>query len=148
LDWQISAISQVLGSFPSSLATLESLAIAADKDYWLVGDDDWQVDDDNSQDEIEDIPWREVLHPFIAVKEVTLKAEDSDRLVAHAIQELSRESTTQVLPALQNVFLRMEYWPPSGPVKEAIGQFTVARQRCDHPVAVHHWDGGSGKYVL
>jgi hypothetical protein len=43
LDWQISALTQVLGSFLSSLATLESLKIAVYKD--------------GLQGEIEDIQW-------------------------------------------------------------------------------------------
>jgi hypothetical protein len=133
LDWQLSALTQVLGSFLSSLATLESLEIA--------------VDEDDVQDEIEDIQGRELLHPFITVKQVTLDTEASGRLFAHALQELSRESPTQVLPALQDVFLHTEHWQPSGPVKEAIGQFTIARQRCNHPVAVHYWDSGSRKYM-
>ena len=63
LDWQLSALPQVLNSFLPSLSTLESLEIK-------VYHEDWQ-------DEIEVIQWQEFLHPFISVKEMTLKGEAS-----------------------------------------------------------------------
>jgi len=133
LDWQLSALPQVLNSFLSSLPTLESLQIAVDRDDW--------------QGEIEAIQWRELLHPFTAVKEVTLESEDLVRLVAPALQELAGERATEVLPALQHVFLDTEGWRPSGPAKEAIEQFIAARQLCGHPVTVHYWDRESEEYV-
>jgi len=133
LDWQLSALAQVLNSSLSSLPTLESLHIAVDRHDW--------------QGEIEAIQWRELLHPFIAVKAVTLESEDLFRLVAPALQELARERATEVLPALQDLLLRTGDWRPSGPVKEAIEQYIAARQLCGHPVTVHYWDEESGEYV-
>jgi hypothetical protein len=126
LDWQLSALTQVLGSFLSSLATLESLDIV--------------VYQDNLQGEIEVIQWRELLHLFITVKKVTLETEASVRLVAHALRELARERPTEVLPTLQDLLLRTRNpnWRPSRPVKEAIDQFIVARQLCNHPVTIHY----------
>jgi hypothetical protein len=126
LDWQLSALAQVLNSFLSSLPTLESLQIAVSHKYW--------------QDEIEVIQCREILRPFIAVKNMTLESKHLVGLVAPALQELTKESATEVLPALQNLVLRTWYWRPSGPVKEAIEQFIAARQRCNHPVTVHYQD--------
>jgi len=126
LDWQLSAISQVLNPFLSSLSTLESLQIAVYRKDW--------------QDEVEVIQWRELLHPFTAVKEVTLGSEDSVRLVAPALQELAGERATGVLPALRNLFIDTEDWRPSGPVKEAIEQFIAVRQLHGHPVTAHYSD--------
>ena len=134
LDWQLSALAQVLNSFLSSLPTLESLQIAVDRDDW--------------RGEIEAIQWRELLHPFTAVKEVTLASEDLLRLVAPALQDLAGERATEVLPALQDLFLRTGDWGPSGPVKEAIEQFIAVRQLCGHPVTVNYWDEESGEYML
>ena len=133
LDRQLSAVAQVLNSFLSSLPTLEILQIAVDRDDW--------------QDEIEVIQWRELLHPFTAVKKMTLESEHSVRLVAPALQELTGERATEVLPALQNLFLNTEDWRPSGPVKEAIELFIAARQHCGHPVTLHYWDWESEEYV-
>jgi len=80
LDWQLSALAQVLDSFLSSLQTVESLEIR-------VRHRDWQG-------EIEVIQWQELLHPFTSVKHVTL--DESARLIAPALQELTGESATQV----------------------------------------------------
>jgi len=69
---------------------------------------------------------------------MTLECEDSVWLVAPALQELAGERATEVLPALQNLFLRTLGRQPSGPVKEAIGQFIATRQPYGHPVTVHY----------
>jgi hypothetical protein len=124
LDWQLSAVAQVLNSFLSSLPTLESLKIE-------VFPKDWQ-------DEIEVIQWRELLRSFTSVKDMTLDSENSIQLVALALQELSVEREIEELPALQNIFLRTKGWLPSGPVKEAMEQFIATRQLSGHPVTVHY----------
>jgi len=124
LDWQLSAVTQVLNSFLSSLPALDSLEIA--------------VSGEDLQGEIEVIQWREFLHPFTSVKDMSLESVDSVRLVAPALQALSGERPTEVLPALQNLFLRTDGWQPSGSVKEAIEQFVSKRQLNGHPVTVHY----------
>ena len=126
LDWQLSALAQVSNSFLPSLSTLENLQIEVPRYDW--------------QDEIEVIQWREFLHLFASVNSVTLVREYSVRLVALALQELAGERETEVLPALQNLFLRTDGWQPSGPVKEAIEQFIATRQLHGHPVTVHYQD--------
>ena len=123
LDWQLSALSQVLNSFLSSFSTLESLEI-------VVYHADWQG-------EIEVIQWREFFHLFTPVKKMTLKDEASVRLVALALPELSGERATEVLPALQNLSLTTSSWSRSGPLKEAIEDFIATRRLYGHPVTVH-----------
>jgi hypothetical protein len=86
------------------------------------------------QDDIEDSQWLEVLHPFTAVKYLYLSREFAS-LIAPALRELAAE----VLPSLQNLFLKD--LDPSGPVQGAIGKFVAARQLAGHPIAVSHWDG-------
>ena len=105
LDWQLSALAQVLNSLSFSLPTLESFDIA-------VYHEDWRG-------EIEVTLWRESLHLFTTVKEITLETEDSIRLVAPALQELAGESATKVLPALQNLSFMAPRWQLSGPVNKA-----------------------------
>jgi len=126
LDWQLSAVAQVLNSFLSSLPTSESLKVAVSRKDW--------------QGEIEVTQWQEFLHLFTPVKKMTLVREDSVRLLTPALQELAREGATEVLPALQNLFLDTEDWQPSGPIKEAIEQFIATRQLYGHPVTVDYWD--------
>ena len=122
LDWQLSALPQVLNSFLPSLSTLESLNIA-------VSHKDWRG-------EIEIIQWREFFHPFTSVKIMTLQDEASVRLVVPALRELSGERATEVLPALQNLSLTTSGSSPSGPLKEAIEEFIATRQLYSHPVTL------------
>ena len=126
LDWQLSAVAQILNSLMSSLPTLESLKISVDRDDW--------------QGEIEVTQWQEVLQPFTSVKEMTLVREGSVRHVAPALQELARERPTEVLPTLQILYLPTYGWQSLGPVEEAIKQFTATRQLHGHPVTVDYQD--------
>ena len=119
LDWQLSAVAQVLNSLLSSLPALETLEIEVDRGDW--------------PGNIEVTQWLELLHPFTPVKKMTLVREISARLVAPALQELARERPTEVLPTLQELSLSTE---PSGPVKEAIEQFISTRRLCGRPVTV------------
>ena len=128
LDWQLSAVAEVLNSFSSSLLTLDGLEIGVYHEGW--------------QDAIEIAEWQEFLHPFTSVKQITLKTEASVQFVVPVLQELAGERATEVLPALQNLSLggyRSQQW---GPVKEAIEQFIAARQLFGHPVTVYHKSRG------
>jgi hypothetical protein len=124
LDWQVSAVTQVLNSFLSSLPALEALEILASHK--------------GCQDEIEAIQWREFLHPFTSVKTMTLESEDPVRLIAPALQKFAEERATRVLPALQNLFLKAYSSRPSGLFKEAIERFITARQFYGQPVTVRY----------
>jgi len=62
-------------------------------------------------------------------------SEKLAQLVVPALQELTGGRVTEVLPALQNLFLQGP--EPSETVQEVIGQFIAERQLSDCPVAVH-----------
>jgi hypothetical protein len=126
LDWQLSSVTQVCTPTLPPLSTLEHLYISLTTSQ----QQDLQVDIEHDQ-------WPEFFHPFSAVKNLYLSEEIAPS-VARALQELSVESVTEVLPALQNIFL--EGLQPLGPVEEAIGTFTAARQLHGNPVAVHEWE--------
>jgi hypothetical protein len=68
--------------------------------------------------------WLDLLRPFAAVKNLYLFNLFSTRLEL-VLQELTGERTTEVFPALRNVFL--EDFLPS------------ARQLTSHPVAISVW---------
>jgi len=61
LDWQLSAVVQVLNSFLSSLPSLENLEIAVSRK--------------DPQNEIDVTQWPELFHLFASVKEMTLASE-------------------------------------------------------------------------
>ena len=128
LDWQVSSTEQVCTSCFPPLSALEDLYISGSNLEAA------------RQDNIETALWLELLRPFTTVKNLYL----SYTIVPHiepALQELVEGRTTEVLPALQNIFF---YGPQqSEPVQEAIRRFVAtaaARQATGRPIAVSHSD--------
>jgi hypothetical protein len=126
LDWQLSSLEQVFTSCLPPFSILEDLYIRHS-----------QPDNPDRKDNIENGLCQELLHPFIAVKNLYLSKDFASR-IGPALQELVEGRTTEVLPALQNIFL--EGFEPSEPIQEGIGQFVAARQVAGYPIAVSLWD--------
>ena len=122
-DWQLSSLIEVCSSsFPEAfIRTVEHLYICE------------EFSEPHSQDDIEDSQWLEILRPFTAAKYLYV-----DRGFVSGIAPALQELTGEVLPSLQNLFLRDLHVP--GSVQGAIEQFVTARQHASHPVAVSHWD--------
>jgi hypothetical protein len=123
-EWQLSSMAQICTSFfPRSFTRmverLEIFERSHSKLKW--------------QDDIEDMQWLDLLRPFTAVEDLYLSNEFAPRIAPY-LQELVGGRTTEVLPALQSLFL--EKFHPWGPVEEAIGKFAAARQLSNHPVAI------------
>ena len=128
-DLQLSALAQVCRSSFS-----QALISAVDRLYILedvLSRPLWQ-------DDIESRQWLELLHPFTPVKDLHTSREFVPR-IAPSLKELVGERVTEVLPALQSLFL--EETVPSEPVQEGIRQFVDARQLSNHPVNVSRWEG-------
>ena len=121
LDWQLSSLAQVFTPFFPSIYMVEDLFIY--EPSWLHSE--WPQD-------IENIQWLEVFHPFTSVKNLYVCRELAQS-ISLALQEL-----IEVLPALRALFL--QELQESGPEQKAIGEFVAARQLLGHPVAVSHWD--------
>jgi hypothetical protein len=126
LDWQVSSLEQVCTLCLPPLLMLEDLYISEEPSW----QSDWQ-------DNIENTLWLELLLPFTSVKNLYLSEELARRIVP-ALQEQVEGRTTEVLPALQNIFL--EETQPSGPVQEGIEQFITTQQATDRPITVSRWD--------
>jgi len=127
LDWQLSSIEQVCASSSPALFSLEHLSIQQ-----LI----WTYDKPQLQANIEDTQWLELFQSFSVVKNLYLSNELMPSIM-HALNELSGESVTEVLPALQDIFV--EGFKPGEHIQEAIKPFIAARQLFGHPVAVHDW---------
>jgi len=126
LDWQLSSLAQVCNSTLATPSTLDRLDIHEDRHsppHW--------------QDDIETTQWLELFHPFTSVKNLHLSKQVTP-CVAPALKELPGERVTEVLPALQNLFI--DGFQPSGPDQEAFGGFVAARQLSGCPVTIHHWE--------
>jgi hypothetical protein len=126
LDRALSCLAQICSSSLPSVSSVECFYISEDGEAPL----HWQ-------DNIENTRWWDLLRPFTAVKNLYLSKILAPR-IAPALRELFRESTPDVLPKLQNIFL--ENFQPSEPAETAIWQFVSARHVGGHPIAVAHWD--------
>jgi hypothetical protein len=122
LEWQISFLEKICTSCLPPLSTLEDLYIYEEP----LSKPDWKGDIENGL-------WLRILHPFTAVKNLHL-SEEIALLIGPALQELAEGRTTEVLPALENIFL--EGLESSGPVQEGIGKFVASRQVAIRPIAV------------
>ena len=126
-NWQLSSLAQICTLSLRPLLTMENLYIK--NEYRRP---DWK-------DDIEAAEWLDLLHPFTAVKNLYLSEQFAPHM-APALQELTGERTTEVLPALQNLFL--EGFQPSKPVQEGVARFISARLLANQPVAISVWDRG------
>ena len=92
LDWQVSSLEQVCTSCLPPLSTLEVL--------YIYGASSMRAD---RPDKIEKTLWLELLQPFTSVTKLYLSDEFAQGIVP-ALRE--RGGTTEVLPTLQNIFLK------------------------------------------
>jgi hypothetical protein len=127
-EWQLSFLEQAFTSSLPPVSTLEDLYIS----FHVLDSSSYPP---HRQDDDENTLWLELLHPFAAVKNLYIGKEFVPR-IARALQELGG-GTTEVLPALENIFLEFQ---PSGPLHKGIEKFVAARQLTSHPVAVSRWD--------
>jgi hypothetical protein len=125
--WQLSSIEQVCNTSFHRLFTVEDLYIEH-RYRQLV----W------TGDAIENTLWLLLLLPFTAVKDLYLYKEFAPGIAA-ALQELDGGRITEVLPNLQNIFVKgLE---SSGPFQENIGLFVTARQLSNLTITISDWDG-------
>ena len=136
LDQQISSLAQVCRSSFPLVSAMEDLQI------W---EDDHRLLSSPLAVNMETGQWLELLDPFTALKNLHL----TETIAAHvcsALQELSGERVTEVLPTLQRLFIDSpsSYSLPEG-LRKAIKTFVDARRRSGHPVSVHctYWIGRS-----
>jgi hypothetical protein len=81
--------------------------------------------------------WFDISFPFTSVKNLYPSKTVLLR-IALVLQDLTRQRSTQVFPALQSIL--SEGFQPSVPVQEGIAEFISARQPTNHPVATSVWD--------
>ena len=86
------------------------------------------------------IQWMEFFRPFTALKYLCLDKNSAWYIVpALRHSHLIAEGATQVLPALQSLFMEgLSYH-----LQETIEEFVTTRQLSGHPVALYSWDGNS-----
>ncbi len=127
-DWQLSSVEQICNSsLQHPLSThVEDLYIEHQYSQLV-----WK------NDAIESTQWLQLLLPFAAVKNLYLSKEFAPGIAA-TLQELVGGRIMELLPSLQNIFV--EGLESLEPFQKNIGQFFVARQLSDHPIAIAVWD--------
>jgi hypothetical protein len=126
-DRQLSSITQIFGQQLPLLSHVEQLEL---QEYFRVFGREDVPDMDSSL-------WLELFRLFVVAQTVYV----SERLVspvAMALEDLTVQMATEVLPVLRTLFL--EGLQPSGPVHEAIMSFANARQLSQQPVDIQRWE--------
>ncbi|KAH9987741.1 hypothetical protein BJV74DRAFT_796422 [Russula compacta] len=124
-DWQASSMAQVCNQLSPLTSHVESLEIDEDPPG--------QARQGNG---IDPTQWFELFDSFPAVQDLHIHDELMP-LVARALQELTGETATEVLPTLRRLFFKGT--SPPEPLREDIQKFIAARQHSNHPVDVH-WE--------
>ena len=135
VDWQVSSMAQICNQFSFFPSIVEQLTIQH-------RDIDWES---TQQVDMDDTQWLELFRPFTAVRILRISRR-MQSLIVPALQELTGERATEVLPALDSLYL--EDYQPSGSDQQAIEPFIAARQYSDHPVTVHPWEGSYKVYQV
>ena len=122
LDWQISSLAQVCTSCLPFLSKL--------KDLYIHEHAHSKPDRKRGKDNIDNGVWLELLHPFIATKNLHISTIIGRRIGP----ALLKGRAAEVLPTLENIFLES-----SGRVQKGIGKFVAARRPSSHPVIISSW---------
>jgi hypothetical protein len=165
LDWQVSSIAQLCNQFSFLLSSVQELDILEYHDFPTEryskpsvetldpfndrNPSTLQVDTSNVEQldisynhpflplqevYMDNTQWLELFQPFITVHTLRISGYVQS-LIVPAFEELTGEAATEVLPALNSIYLGM--YEPSGPEHQAIELFVTARQHSGHPVAIH-----------
>ena len=122
-DWQASSMAQVCSRLSPLLSHVEQLAISEDTPAQA-----------RQGNDIDPPLFLDLFDPFPSLKHLHIYGELRP-LVARALQELTGDSATEVLPSLRR--LVFEGPPPSGSIQKDMQGFITARQNSNHhPVDV------------
>ena len=121
-DWQASSMAQVCSQLSPLLSHVEQLHIH-----------DYMPGQERQGNGIDPTLFLELFHPFPAMQRLHIHSELIP-LVARALQELTGDGATEVLPSLRRLVFQDP--PPSGSIKKDIQGFITARQNSNHPVDV------------
>ena len=124
-DRQASSMAQVCSQLSPLLSHVEQLHI---RDYMPV--------QERQRNGIDPTLFLELFHPFPALQHLQISGELVP-LVVRALQELTGETATEVLPSLYSLVFKGS--SPSGSMQKDIQGFITARQNSDHPVHVE-WE--------
>jgi F-box-like len=133
VEWQVSSMAQICNQLSFLLSNVQQLDVFSGYNFPTL-----EIDTDNEQ-------WLEFLQPFTAVRTLRISHRLQSPIMS-ALQELTGEVTTQVLPALNSLYL--EEYERSRSEQQALDTFITARQQSGHPVAIHRLEERPSSVIL
>jgi hypothetical protein len=116
IDWQVSHMAQVLSQFSAILSNIVLLQLKA------------EVEKDRELEGTDDVEWLHLLHQFSTVQTLRVSRELA-RHVSLALEELTADMVTEVLPFLDSIYL-------AGQPASSIKKFVAARMLSGRPITV------------
>ena len=83
---------------------------------------------------MDDTLWLENFRTFTALRTLYITSTIYEGFIVSALRALGRGVATEVLPALEDLYLSPYLWPD-------VERFITARKRSNHPVTVHRLNG-------
>ncbi|KAH9956234.1 hypothetical protein BGW80DRAFT_1389067 [Lactifluus volemus] len=126
VDWQVSSLAQLCNQLSESFV-MSSIEILTINEIRVVSPS-------TLEDVMDATQWLELFHPFTAIHTLRI----SQAMVSHvvsALRGLGEESSAEVLPALDSLYL--EDYRASGSEQPDIEPFIIARHRCNYPVNIY-----------
>jgi hypothetical protein len=112
------------------LLTISSQVEQLELYEYVIEGGEWEDGMDVSQ-------WLQLFNPFVSVKSLYVDF-GLGPFVASALKELTEEGVTEVLPRLDNLFLKG--FGSSNVEEETIESFVSMRQLSGHPVILRRWE--------
>jgi hypothetical protein len=117
-------------------SSLPQSLISVVEHLYIETGEEWRLDWDLLDNETEDRQWLELLRPFTSVKCLYITYGFEHRF-ARAMEGLVGERVTEVLPALQTLFLQNFY--DKERFQKDFGPLADARQLSGHPLSISPW---------
>jgi len=124
LSWQVPLIALVCRELSPLLSRVERLHLHGKAFSSLLDPPD-----------IDPTRWLELFRPFVAVQNLYI-SKKLEPLITPALQTLTGERSTEVLPELRTLLLKGPQPSESGSVMQTMQTFITARRLFDHPVAI------------
>ena len=122
-----------LPTITSLVKQLEIYEVFSDGPGFLLDDEEeWEP-------ELDDPGWLQLFIPFVSVKSLYVP-QGLGPFFASALEKLPEERVTEILPALEDLFLEGYDSESSGLVQDAVKSFVSMRQLSGHPLVLQCWD--------
>jgi hypothetical protein len=125
-DWPLESMTRLCDQLIPLLSQVESLEIGIEFQH-----------EDELQEIVDDPDWLELLNPFVSVKSLYIVDRLAGLVLSSVLKYITGERVTEVLPALQNLFIR-DLSQQEEFVENTLTSFVSVRQLYDRPIVIQH----------